>query len=98
MQFFNSLPGFQPRTKHPFVIHPVSIEYDITKDPGLKNPDTTTMGLSGTISDVLDFGLVQCSSCHDVHGEESVPGTHLLRAPVNPDDESPGLCATCHKK
>jgi hypothetical protein len=98
MPFFNNLPGFGHSISYPFVIHPVSVEYNMIKDEGLNNPDSTKMGLSGKISDVLDFGLVQCSSCHDVHGEESIPDTHLLRAPLDPDDESPGLCFTCHKK
>jgi hypothetical protein len=55
------------------------------------------MGTSGTIADVLDAGKVQCSSCHDVHDQESVAGTHLLRVLNNGANPS-GLCLTCHIK
>ncbi|RJQ43548.1 MAG: hypothetical protein C4538_11810 [Nitrospiraceae bacterium] len=69
--------------------HFVSAEYDITKT-NLRNPDTTIMGNSGSITEVLDRGKVQCTSCHDVHGVESIPHTKLLR------EEKPKLCLTCH--
>ncbi|MDH3283905.1 MAG: cytochrome C [Acidobacteriota bacterium] len=81
--------------------HPISIVYDETADPGL-NPKTSAMGGSGTIADVLDGDLVQCSSCHDVHDGvgEAVDGTHLLRvAQTTADGASPSaLCLTCHNK
>lgn len=80
--------------------HPISITYN-TADPGL-NPLTTTMGTSGTIEDVLDNGKVQCSSCHDVHDQESVSGTHLLRVRQKGDpgtgNGASDLCLTCHIK
>ena len=51
--------------------HPVSIRYDsalAAKNPKLKNPDTSLSGLGGTIShDLLNGGVLECSSCHDVH-------------------------------
>jgi hypothetical protein len=79
--------------------HPLSIVYDDTVDTGLR-PDSTTMGTSGTIADVLDGTKVQCSSCHDVHDEESVPNTHLLRVAQTTASggEASGLCLTCHNK
>ena len=46
---------------------------------------------------VLDNGKVQCSSCHDVHDQETVVGTHLLRAAQTGASTS-GLCLTCHIK
>lgn len=70
--------------------HFVSVGYDIAKTT-LREPDITTFGLSGTISDVLDAGAVQCSSCHDVHGEESIDNTSLLRA------DKPKICFICHR-
>ncbi len=76
--------------------HPLSIEYDFTADGGLF-PTGNAMGTSGTIADVLDFGKVQCSSCHDVHDQDSVAGTHLLRVLNNGANPS-GLCLTCHDK
>jgi hypothetical protein len=84
--------------------HPISIVYNngsgAGQDPNLKDPTTTAMGLSGTISDVLDAGKVQCSSCHDVHNQESVPNTHLLRVAqtVAQGGSASGLCLTCHIK
>jgi hypothetical protein len=79
--------------------HPISITYDNVADPALKDPATTAMGLSGVIDDVLDFGKVQCSSCHDVHDQESVAGTPLLRvANDSGTGTASGLCLTCHVK
>ena len=79
--------------------HPLSIIYDTAADPNL-NATSTAMGTSGTIADVLDNGKVQCSSCHDVHDQESVAGTHLLRVAqtVAQGGAASGLCLTCHDK
>ena len=80
--------------------HPLSMSY---YDDGNMNPDTTPMGTSGTIANVL-FGdtaaqtaTVECSSCHDVHDQNSVINTHLLRVLNNGANPS-GLCLTCHDK
>jgi predicted CXXCH cytochrome family protein len=74
-----------------FILHHfVSAEYN-AKNTYLRDPDLTIMGLSGPISEVLDRGKIQCSSCHDVHGVESIPKTKLLRA------QAPALCSICHK-
>jgi hypothetical protein len=79
--------------------HPISIEYDNVADQNLK-PTTAAMGLSGTIGDVLDGGKVQCSTCHDVHDQESVALTHLLRVAQTTAQggTASGLCLTCHIK
>jgi len=92
--------------------HPISIEYKSYYDGYADGdqflyPKTSAMGLSGTIDDVLDhstvagapgstIGLVQCSSCHDVHDSpgEAVPGTPLLRV----DLAGSQICLTCHMK
>jgi predicted CXXCH cytochrome family protein len=75
-----------------FILHHfVSAEYDAVNKHYLRDPDRTIMGSSGAISEVLDRGKIQCSSCHDVHGVESVPKTKLLRV------EAPKLCSICHK-
>ncbi|MCK5287028.1 MAG: hypothetical protein KAJ59_04375 [Thermodesulfovibrionia bacterium] len=75
-----------------FVVHHlVSIEYDSFKTQ-LRNANLTKMGLSGNIAEVLDAGKVQCSSCHDVHDEESVANTKLLRV------KKSILCTICHFK
>jgi len=78
--------------------HPVSIVYDDAADTGLRNPASTTIGSSGdVIDDVLEDGKVQCSSCHDVHDQDAVGGTHLLRV-ANGSGNPSGLCLTCHDK
>ncbi|RJQ43547.1 MAG: hypothetical protein C4538_11805 [Nitrospiraceae bacterium] len=71
--------------------HFVSLEYDVTKAE-LRDPDLTKMGVSGPISEVLDNGKIQCSSCHDAHDEETVAFTKLLRV------EKTKICLVCHKK
>lgn len=77
--------------------HPISVSF---ADGYRLNPVTNAMGpSSGTIADVLDNGLVQCSSCHDVHNRVSVPGTHLLRVgQTAAQGQASGLCLTCHDK
>ncbi len=80
--------------------HPISMVYDPLLDPNLM-AKTDPMGGSGTIDDVLENGVMQCSSCHDVHDQpgESVPGTALLRVNQKGSKGTPsGLCLTCHIK
>jgi hypothetical protein len=79
--------------------HPISITYDATADTKL-HPTTSAMGTSGAIASVLDNGKVQCSTCHDVHDQESVAGTRLLRVAqtVAEGGNPSGLCLTCHIK
>lgn len=79
--------------------HPLSIIYDEAVDTNL-NPRTDDMGNSGTIQSVLDAQRVQCSSCHDVHDQEAVGGTHLLRVAQTEAQggTASGLCLTCHAK
>lgn len=74
-------------------LHPISVDYDAD---GAMFAKTNTMGISGTIEDVLYNGnLVGCASCHDVH-EDQVPtgAAHLLRV----DNAASALCLTCHDK
>lgn len=77
--------------------HPISVVY---ANGYRLNPVTNPMGpSSGQIKDVLDNGMVQCSSCHDVHNRVSVPGTHLLRVgQTAAQGTASGLCLTCHDK
>lgn len=90
------VPGFDDGTNKDLRgTHPLSITYDETVDTSL-HAKTDSMGTSGTIEDVLDGGKVQCSSCHDVHDQESVAATHLLR--VSQTAPASGLCLTCHIK
>ncbi len=80
--------------------HPISMVFDPAVDTKL-NALATVMGSSGSIEDVLDLGnKVQCSSCHDVHNQESEPGTNFLRVgqTVAQGGTASGLCLTCHDK
>jgi len=81
--------------------HPLSVtyNYDAADADGLLDPATTAMGTSGMVHEVLENGKVQCSSCHDVHDNESVAGTHLLRVETKASQgTASGLCLTCHNK
>ncbi|RMF86817.1 MAG: hypothetical protein D6739_02630 [Nitrospirae bacterium] len=85
--------------------HPISMTYPsnlyVHNSPSFA-PTSRPLGMSGTIGDVLDNGKVQCSTCHDVHAEEAMPGTALLRQGVTPstatDGRASSLCRTCHLK
>ncbi len=76
--------------------HPISFTYDdtlATNDGGLHDPTTENSGLGGTITaDLLQAGVMQCSSCHDVHG---VTGVSSLLVKSNAGS---ALCLTCHDK
>jgi hypothetical protein len=81
--------------------HPISFVYDsalATADGRLKDPsENSTLG--GTIAeDLLDSaGMVQCSSCHDIHS--SGVGEHYLRGYDYFHGYNGGdLCRMCHMK
>jgi hypothetical protein len=94
--------------------HPVSIRYDsalATQDTKLYNPETTPSGLGGTIShDMLNGGVLECSSCHDVHvargtgncmdchSDDTFPNYYLNTKSLVKSNEGSALCFTCHKK
>ncbi len=83
--------------------HPISIAFPAGETGDGKNftdPTTATWSRGQTVAATLDNGKVQCSTCHDVHDQESVPGTHLLRtAQTTVEGGVPsGLCLTCHVK
>lgn len=81
--------------------HPLSVvySYDAADADGLNDPNTTVMGTSGFVASVLETGRVQCSTCHDVHDNEAVAGTHLLRvAQKATQGQASGLCLACHNK
>ncbi len=86
--------------------HPISITYDAAlsvTDPGLHNPDTTTVTIgeagdknrTGSVTDLMtSAGSVQCNSCHDVHNGFTVGGTPLLKV----SNQGSVICLTCHNK
>jgi len=80
--------------------HPISIQFPAGQTGDGKNftvPGTATWASGDTVASTLDNDKVQCSTCHDVHNQESVAGTHLLRQAQTGSTPS-GLCLTCHVK
>lgn len=87
--------------------HPVSLKYTSTTaaaDGGLRDPSTTNVRIGdingrsvlGSIETLLlSNGMLQCSSCHDVHNTFIAPGggPMLKISKVNSQ-----LCLTCHNK
>lgn len=83
--------------------HPISIAFPAGETGDGKNftdPATATWASGDTVASTLDQGKVQCTTCHDVHDQEAVPGTRLLRAAqtVSEGGVPSGLCLTCHVK
>lgn len=83
--------------------HPYSISFPAGQTGDGRNftdPATATWASGATIASTLDNGKIQCSTCHDVHDQESVAGTHLLRAgqTVAAGGQASGLCFRCHVK
>ena len=74
--------------------HPISFTYNTalsTADGGLFDPATDDSGLGGTIAEDLLFGgIMQCSSCHDVHSNVA---NFLIMS-----NAASALCLTCHDK
>ncbi len=77
--------------------HPIGFTYDSNlalQDNGLYDPSVRVWdGGSATIEEaVLDNGVVQCTTCHNVHASTS----KLLR--FSTGNAGSGLCLNCHKK
>ncbi|MFH7325805.1 hypothetical protein [Desulfurivibrio sp. C05AmB] len=99
--------------------HPISVAYaeghfaenpKVGRAGGLHNPDGQVFGNlvkmtdAPTVDMVLEQGMVQCHSCHDVHDSPGVNaiGTRLNRAGQglagNRGADPSGLCLSCHNK
>ena len=94
------IPGFTDGSKLDLRgTHPISIAY-AGDDPKLHPAATATWASGDTVASTLDNGKVQCSTCHDVHDQESVGGTRLLRTAQSPafGATPSALCLTCHIK
>ncbi|MFH7319595.1 hypothetical protein ACHHRT_03165 [Desulfurivibrio sp. D14AmB] len=86
--------------------HPISVQYvensKIGTPGGLHQPEDKTWYDHSPVSQYLEFGRVECHSCHDVHNRVSVPATPLLRAGMRNGqggaEHASLLCLTCHNK
>jgi len=80
--------------------HPISIAFPAADPNEFTDPSVATWASGDTVASTLDGGKIQCSTCHDVHSQEQVAGTHLLRAAqtVAQGGVASGLCLTCHVK
>ncbi len=74
--------------------HPISIVYNVA-DIELNPISSGLGGGAQLISDVLEGGKVECSSCHDVHNSPNEAfGSKLLRGTM----AGSALCLDCHNK
>ena len=75
--------------------HPISLKYDDNlafRDGELHFPSSRMSGMGSTIeNDLLNGGMLECVSCHDVHGSQF---PHLLKI----SNYRSALCLTCHNK
>ncbi len=80
--------------------HPISIAFPAADVNEFTDPSVATWNSGDTVASTLDNGKVQCSTCHDVHDQESIAGTRLLRTAqtVSAGGVASGMCLTCHVK
>ncbi len=80
--------------------HPISIAFPAADPNEFTDPSVATWSSGDTVASTLDNGKIQCSTCHDVHSQEVVAGSHLLRTAqtVAQGGVASGLCLTCHVK
>lgn len=74
--------------------HPISIPYPTpAQDPAFKVPTDALKGWGGGSPNEVKLyaGMVECSSCHNVHSNDFAP---FLRK----SNASSALCLTCHAK
>lgn len=84
--------------------HPISFAYDtalVAADGELADPTVTSFGPPASAKVIADFleggvdGLMQCSTCHDVHNTEVETGAPKL---LRNDNAGSALCLKCHVK
>jgi hypothetical protein len=80
--------------------HPISIAFPAADANEFTDPGVATWASGDTVASTLDGGKVQCTTCHDVHDQESIAGTRLLRAALTTSagGVASGMCLTCHVK
>lgn len=96
------IPGFaSPNGLDLRGTHPISIAFP-TGETGTQftNPSVALWSKGATVASTLDMGKIQCSTCHDVHDQDAVAYTHLLRTAqtVAEGGVASGMCLTCHVK
>ncbi len=78
--------------------HPIGIDYNYAAalNSELNPPDMPLLGFNPyglTINDVLSYGRIECTSCHDVHNAKS-QGIKFTWV----EDWRSSLCLSCHRK
>ncbi len=72
--------------------HPISIAFPAADAAmSFTDPSVATWNSGDTVASTLDNGKVQCSTCHDVHDQESIAGTRLLRTAQTTSSRRRGL-------
>ncbi len=74
--------------------HPVSIDYNTSLIPSELNDEASVRASGLVLYGPSGSGRVQCSTCHDVHNNNVVAGTMLLREAK----AGSTICLVCHKK
>lgn len=96
------IPRFTDGTNLDFKgTHPLSIEFPAGEiGTEFNDPAVAAWYGGSTVASTLDNNKIQCTTCHDVHDQESVPGTNLLRAPqtIAQGGTPSQLCLICHIK
>ncbi len=95
------MPGGSNLTTNLSNTHPISFVYDaalVAKDPGLNDPNSVTTPLGHTIKvDMLDANSkVQCTSCHEVHQDNSADP--LKWRFLKFQNGGSAMCLICHNK
>lgn len=96
------VPGFLDGTAQDMRgTHPISIAFTPAKiGTEYHDPAGANWAAGNSVASTLEDGKVQCATCHDVHAQETIVGTHLLREgqTVAQNGQASGLCLTCHIK
>jgi len=77
--------------------HPISITYEAGRDSQLRDPASAMLANGLSVEALLEDGRVECATCHDVHNDDAMEGTPLLR-PVNSGTGTSSQCLLCHDK
>jgi len=77
--------------------HPMGFNYQMVIDNGdneIASVDTPMLTDGTTIGDLLNGGIMECATCHDVHNSTDGMGANF----VWKSDDNSAFCLTCHLK